>query len=40
MRSFFDNLPEWVFPIGLVFYISWLLGIGIGTYTAWNKRED
>ena len=38
--SFFDNLPEWVFPIGLVFYVSWLLGIGVGTYTAWNRREE
>lgn len=37
---FFDNLPEWTFPIGLIFYISWLLGIGVGTYTAWNKREE
>ena len=38
--AFFDyEVPEALMPIGLVIWLAFILGLGVGPILAWNKKE-
>jgi hypothetical protein len=39
-EAFFDyEVPEALMPIGLVIWLAFILGLGVGPILAWNKKE-
>ena len=38
--AFFDyEIPEALMPVGLVIWLAFILGLGVGPILAWNKKE-